>query len=341
MQLGDFYLHAQFGEDDSRLRQLPHHHQADRREGKGQLPPGDRHHLAPGLRFRLGLHADRRRSLPGGRRRRAPSTCASTCASTTRTRTSSTGITASTCKAGARPRSSPRSSATTTMPSRPTSRSTRWPARSRPTASPATRASCSDAEMTVDLFDRFFLDRESGRLLLAPRPDHPGPAQRVAGREPGQEELELGRRSRPGLPDQPLSGDRRGHATAGCWSTPSTPSPSTSRITSDSPFVQEKFLEDWSPDQHPHVAAEPRRGRPQSQDRLEPDAHVQPEAEAGIRGLGAQDRRGHARDRRRPAARRLVRRDGARAARRARRSTASPSTTARRGGSRSRGSWPT
>ena len=37
-----------------------------------------------------------------------------------------------------------------------------------------------DAELTVDLFDRFYLDREQGRLLLAPRPDHARPAQRVA-----------------------------------------------------------------------------------------------------------------------------------------------------------------
>ena len=57
-------------------------------------------------------------------------------------------------------RSSPRSSATTTTRSRPTSRSTPWPARRRPTASPATRGSCSDIEMT---------HRRSSTVLPRPR----------------------------------------------------------------------------------------------------------------------------------------------------------------------------
>ena len=76
--------------------------------------------------------------------------------------------------------SSPRSSATTTTRSRCTSRSTRWPGRRRPTASPATRGSCSDIESTIRLFDRFYLDQRRGRLLLAPRPDHARPAEPIA-----------------------------------------------------------------------------------------------------------------------------------------------------------------
>ena len=76
------------------------------------------------------------------RPRRAPSTCATTCAPSTRPTTSSTGTTASTSEGRhASTRSSPPSSATTTTRSRPTSRSTPWPARPRPTASPATRGS--------------------------------------------------------------------------------------------------------------------------------------------------------------------------------------------------------
>ena len=101
-----------------------------------------------------------------------------------------------------RRRSSPPSSATTTTRSRPTSRSTRSPARPRPSASPATRGSESDIDMTIELFNRFYLDRDGRRLLLAPRPDHVRPAQRVARPQPGAQELELGRRPRPGVPDQ-------------------------------------------------------------------------------------------------------------------------------------------
>ena len=57
---------------------------------------------------------------------------------------------------------SPPSSATTTTPFPRTSRSTRWPARPRPTASPATRRSCGTCEKTVELFDKFYIDREQG-----------------------------------------------------------------------------------------------------------------------------------------------------------------------------------
>ncbi len=54
------------------------------------------------------------------------------------------------------------------------------------------------------------------RLLVAPRPDLVRRQERRAGSEPGTQELELGRRPRPGLSDQRLAGDRRrqvrGHA---------------------------------------------------------------------------------------------------------------------------------
>src|SRR5208283_3508269 len=53
----------------SQLRQLPHDHQGYRREGSRQLPPGDRHHLAPRIRFCVRLYVDRRRSVPRGSRK--------------------------------------------------------------------------------------------------------------------------------------------------------------------------------------------------------------------------------------------------------------------------------
>ena len=108
-----------------------------------QLPPGNRHDLAPGLRLRHRVPADRRRSLPGRGREGHRVPARSHALLRSRTRTSSTGITASTCTARAKTRSSRPSSATTTTPSRPTSRFTRWPGRSRPTASPAIRAFCT------------------------------------------------------------------------------------------------------------------------------------------------------------------------------------------------------
>ena len=141
--LGDFYLKAQFGAGPVDYAQLPHDHQADRREGRRQLPPGDRHHLAPGLRLRHRLPADRRRPLP--RRRREGHRVPARAHALLRRRREHRLLVSRhrRPRRRARTRCSPRSSATTSTPSRPTSRSTPWPARSRPTASPATRASCA------------------------------------------------------------------------------------------------------------------------------------------------------------------------------------------------------
>ena len=50
----------------------------------------------------------------------------------------------------------------TSTPSRPTSRSTRWPGPIQTYRITGDPRILRDAEMTVDLFDRFFLDREKG-----------------------------------------------------------------------------------------------------------------------------------------------------------------------------------
>ena len=63
------------------------------------------------------------------------------------------------------------------------------------------------------------------------------------------------------------------------------------------------------------LAAQPRRRRPQPEDRVEPDAHQQRAAEArSTSSLRGRSPRSMPADRRRPPARRLVRRDGAREA---------------------------
>ena len=130
---------------------------------KGREPPaGDRHDLPPGLRLRHRLPADRRRRYLEVAER-----------GTQYLRDHMRFVDADEdivywyhgidVEGDARAEAaSPRSSATTTTRSRCTSRSTRSPARPRPTASRATRRSCSDIDATIELFDRFFLDREQG-----------------------------------------------------------------------------------------------------------------------------------------------------------------------------------
>ncbi|MGY4393102.1 hypothetical protein ACVWXB_006401 [Streptomyces sp. TE12347] len=76
----------------------------------------------------------------------------------------------------------------------------------------------------------------------------------------------------------------------------------------NSPFVQERFFRDWSHDTAHSWATEPRGGRPQPEDRLEPDADELAEGQAGVRAARQEDRRDHAGGRQRRAARRLVRR---------------------------------
>ncbi len=109
----------------------------------------------------------------------------------------------------------------------------------------------------------------------------------------------------------------------------------------NSPFVQEKFYEDWSHDKT-HMWQQNRgvvghnlkiAWNLMRMYSLQP----KPEYEALARKIAAR----HAGRRRRSAARRLVRRDGAGARAGRQNATASPSTTARPGGSRSRASWPT
>ena len=171
---------------------------------------GDGHDLAPGLRLRDRLPADRRGPLPRGGREGHRVPARPHALRSTRTRASSTGTTASTSPAARRRRSSPPSSATTTTRSRPTSRSTRSPARSQTYRVTGDPRILSDIEMTIELFDRFYLDREQRRLLLAHRPDHVRPAQpRRSAHNRARKNWNSRRRPRARLPDQPVPRDRR------------------------------------------------------------------------------------------------------------------------------------
>ena len=180
-EVADFYLQAQWPDGnidyaDYRTQITPRGRQA------AGHAAGDGHDLAAGLRVRDRLPADRRGPLPRGGREghRVP---ARPHAHGRRGRGHRLlGARRSTPRAARRRRSSPPSSATTTTRSRPTSRSTRSPARRRRSASRATRGSRATSSMTHRALQPL-LPRPRGRgLLLAPRPDHVRPAQRVARR---------------------------------------------------------------------------------------------------------------------------------------------------------------
>ena len=85
-----------------------------------------------------------------------------------------------------------------------------------------------DIDATISLFDQFFYDPEYGGYCSHLDPITFDGKSDALGSQPGAQELELGRRPRPGLPHQHLAGDRRRqvHRHAG------SPSPTRSRSAS-------------------------------------------------------------------------------------------------------------
>ena len=115
--------------------------------------------------------------------------------------------------------------------------------------SPATRASCNDIEHDARAVQPLLPRPRGRRLLLAHRPDHVRPAgRRRSAHNQCAQELELGRRPRAGVPDQRVPRDRRRAVRR-------LPRSYTADTIVDrfpdydkSPFVNERFHEDWTPD---------------------------------------------------------------------------------------------
>ena len=336
-QIADFYYRSQFGDGEPNWREY--------RVGIDMTgnKVGDRQETDTISRLIYGLVErlpdDRRGSLPRGRRDRRRVPPRAPAQRSTRARASPTGTTPSRSTSRARRRSSPRSSATTTRRSRPTSRSTRWPARRRRSGSPAIRGSrttstrrsrCSSGSSTTPR------TAATGRTSTRSR----STARASARPQPGAQELELGRRPRAGVPDQRLARDRRRqvHRHAGVDRRHHREALPGRRQQPVRPGAVPRGLE---PRPDLGLAAEPGGRRAQPEDRLEPDAHPSRPPARELRRAGQQDQPDDARGRQRPAARRLVRRRRARPRRGPRVRRASPGTTARRGGSRSRRSSPT
>ena len=103
-------------------------------------------------------------------------------------------------------------------------------------------------------------------LTLDPRAESAGP-------QPRPQELELGRRPRPRLPDQPLPGHRRARSTPTSSSTPPTRSPSTSPTTRTARSCRSASSRTGARTRRWGWQQNRARRRPQPQDRLEPDAH--------------------------------------------------------------------
>ena len=148
---------------------------------------------------------------------------------------------------------------------------------------------------------------ELRRLLVAPRPDLVRRQERRAGPQPGAQELELGRRPHPGLPDQHLAGDRRGQVRRHARRDRGHHRAALPRRR-EQPVRPGAVPRGLEPRRDVGLAAEPRGRRAQPQDRLEPDAHPPHAPGQPLPRAGQQDQRDDARGRQRPAARRLVRR---------------------------------
>ena len=228
-----------------------------------------------------------------------------------------------------------------TTPSRCTSRSTRWPARRRPTASPATRASCSDIEQTVELFDRFFLDRDKGGYFSHLDPVTLDPRAESLGRNRAKKNWNsVGDHAPAYLINLYLATGEERYADflEYTFDTIAKYFPDYEH----SPFVQERFFEDWSHDttwgwQQNRAVVGHNLKIAWNLMRMHQPAPERPST-SRWRSKIARD---HAGGRQRPAARRLVRRGGAQLKAGAGVPPLRRGTTARPGGSRSRRSWPT
>ena len=158
------------------------------------------------------------------------------------------------------------------MRSRPTSRSTRWPVPTQTCSDHRRPADQGDIETTHRAVRALLLRPGAGRLLLAPRPD-PFDPRASAGSEPGPQELELGRRPRAGLPDQPVAGDRRRQRYMDMLVSRADTIEERTPGLREQPVRPGAVLRGLEPDDRPGAGSRTGRRRAQPQDRLEPDAH--------------------------------------------------------------------
>ena len=132
-----------------------------------------------------------------------------------------------------------------------------------------------DIEMTLNLFDKYYLDREQGGYFSHIDPVTLDPRAESLGQQPGRKNWNSVGDHAPAYLINLCAGHRRAkHADilVDTFDTIAKHFPDYD----NSPFVQEKFYEDWSHDRALGLAAEPRGRRAQPEDRLEPDAHAQP-----------------------------------------------------------------
>ena len=219
---------------------------------EGEKLPGTRQETDTISRMVYGmatrLPADRRGPLPRGGRARAPSTSASTSAPSTPARASRTGYHGSTRRAAKEKKilASEFGDDYDAIPAYEQIYALAGPTQTfRVTGDPRIE---SDIDMTIELFNRFYLDRDGGGYFSHLDPITLRPAQRGARPQPGAQELELRRRPRTRVPDQRLPRDRRSDAHADFLASTATRSATTSPTTRTARSCNERFHEDWSHD---------------------------------------------------------------------------------------------
>jgi len=150
-----------------------------------------------------------------------------------------------------------------------------------------------DTEGTLRLFEKFFRDYDQGGYFSHLDPILLSPHHESLQFKRVPQELELGRRPRPRVPGEPLPGHRRGAA-------PGHAGAHVRHHRRPLPGLREQPVRERAVHARlvarprAHLAAEPCRGRPQPEDRLEPDADVLAAAQAVLSGAGPEDRRHHA-----------------------------------------------
>jgi hypothetical protein len=140
-----------------------------------------------------------------------------------------------------------------------------------------------DIEKTIELFDKFYKDNDQGGYFSHIDPISLDPRSPLLdkGNNRARKNWNSVGDHAPGLPDQPLAGDRRGQAPRlpGRHRRHHRQALPRLRAFAVCPGALPRRLE---PRQHLELAAGPRGGWPQSQDRLEPDANPQHSSEVQV-----------------------------------------------------------
>src|SRR5438045_3574713 len=151
-----------------------------------------------------------------------------------------------------------------------------------------------DAEMTINLFDKFFRDREKGGYFSHIDPLTFNPRDETLGQDQARKNWNsVGDHAPAYLINLWLATGEKKYADFLAYTADTIVEHFQEGLRAQ-PVCAGALPRGLEPRRDMELAAEPRRRRTQSEDRLEPDAHPSPASRRALYGPGEKDCRGHA-----------------------------------------------